>query len=82
MKRIDFDEDITTWLDLPGHSNVATGFDQIIIDEDDKSFKFALSESSNERMMGNMYKYIKSLNLNLGINIPVNYIEMIYDCII
>ena len=31
---------------------------------------------------GDMYKYIKDLNLNLGINIPLKYMESIYDCMI
>jgi len=29
-----------------------------------------------------MYQYIESLNLNLAINVPQQYIETIYDCII
>lgn len=29
-----------------------------------------------------MYKYISGLNLNLGINIPLSYMETVYDCMI
>ena len=29
-----------------------------------------------------MYQYIDSLDLNLGISVPLHYIETIYDCII
>ena len=29
-----------------------------------------------------MYQYIESLGLNLAINVPISYIELIYDCAI
>lgn len=29
-----------------------------------------------------MYRHIEGLNLNLGINIPLSYIETVYDCMI
>ena len=29
-----------------------------------------------------MYQFIESLGLNLGINVPQSYLEIIYDCII
>jgi len=29
-----------------------------------------------------MFRYIESLDLNLGINIPLSYMETIYDCMI
>ena len=29
-----------------------------------------------------MYRYIRSLNLNIGIKIPLDHMEMIYDCMI
>ena len=29
-----------------------------------------------------MYQYIESLGLNLAINVPLSYIELIYDCVI
>jgi len=29
-----------------------------------------------------MYQYIESLQLNLAINVPQSYIELIYDCAI
>lgn len=40
---------------------------------------FSLTEATNG---GDMYQYIDSLNLNLAINVPHQYIETIYDCII
>jgi hypothetical protein len=29
-----------------------------------------------------MYQHIESLGLNLAINVPLSYIELIYDCAI
>lgn len=29
-----------------------------------------------------MYKYIKSFNLELGISIPLSYMDIVYDCMI
>ena len=31
---------------------------------------------------GNIYQHIKSLNLNLAIDVPRSYIELIYDVVI
>ena len=47
-------DDISNWIDLPGHSNVVTAFDQLKHDK----HEFALTECSNEGPLGNMYKYI------------------------
>jgi serine/threonine protein kinase len=40
---------------------------------------FSLQENTNG---GNMYQYIESLGLNLAIQVPLSYIELIYDCAI
>jgi len=60
---------------LPPHTNVVTSFDQI----PHEGKLFSLSECTNG---GNMYQHIESLGLNLAINVPLSYIELIYDCAI
>ena len=75
LKAIPADENIQRWIDLPPHTNVATAFDQLSYE----GKQFSLCECSNG---GNMYQYIESLQLNLAINVPQSYIELIYDCAI
>lgn len=75
LKAIPNDENIQTWIDLPPHTNVVTAFD--VMQHDGKLF--SLCELTNS---GNMYQYIESLQLNLSLNVPLSYIELIYDCAI
>lgn len=73
LKAIPHDENISGWIDLPPHTNVATAFDAV----SHEGKQFSLSEMTNG---GNMYQYIESLNLNLALTVPLSYIELIYDC--
>ena len=78
INSIPLEEDLNKWLDLPPTTNIVTIFDTFEHDE----YKFSILELSNMPEMWNMYKYIQSLNLQLGINIPITYMETVYDCII
>ena len=75
LKALPNDENIQRWIDIPPHTNVVTCFDTIPHD----GKLFSLCECTNG---GNMYQYIESLQLNLAINVPISYIELIYDCAI
>ena len=79
MRQIGEDEDISRWIHLPPHTNVVAAFDTIEHEVNDKKYKFSLAEVTN---FGDMYRYIQTLNLDLGISIPLTYMEMIYDCMI
>ena len=71
VREVPEEEDITKWIDLQTHSNIVTAFD---------SFRygshFSMVENNNG---GNIFNYIKRLNLNLAIDVPRSYIETIYD---
>ena len=79
LKQILWDEDLTTWIEIPPHSNIAACFDSFQHSDGEKSYRFSLAEISNQ---GDMYKYIKSFNLNLSITIPLSYMAIVYDCMI
>lgn len=68
MKQISDDEDLSNWIQLPPHSNIVGCFDTFEHTEGDKTYKFSLQEQTNS---GDMYKYIQTIDLNLGFNIPV-----------
>ena len=79
MKSIALDENLDKWIRLTPHTNVINCFHTFDHQEGDKVFRFSLAEMTKQ---GDMYKYVDSLNLNLGIRIPNSYIETIYDCMI
>ena len=79
LKQILFDEDLGNWIRLPPHSNVVSVFDTFVHEEGERRYHFSLCELTNQ---GDMYRHIQSLNLNLGITIPLGYMETIYDCMI
>lgn len=79
MKLIDLDENLIRWIRLPPHSNIVTCFDTFNHVEGEEEMHFSLTEACNG---GDMFSHIESLNLNLGINIPLSYMDMIYDCMI
>ena len=79
LKLIANDENIDKWIRLTPHTNVINCFHTFYHNEGDKVFRFSLAEMTKQ---GDMYRYISSLNLNLGINIPLHYMETIYDCMI
>ena len=74
IKCVDHSEDIQKWVDLQAHSNVITAFDIFI--ETVSASKFTMVEHNNG---GNIFSHIKSLNLDLAIDVPKSYIEKIYD---
>ena len=67
-------EDITRWIDLQAHTNIITAFDSFR--DEVSEAHFSMVESNNG---GNIFQYIKRLNLNLAIDVPRSYIETIYD---
>ena len=74
IRKIDDNEDLTKWIDLQTHTNIATAFDSFR--DEMSSAHFSMVESNNG---GNIFNYIKRLNLNLAIDVPRSYIETIYD---
>ena len=75
LRNIPNDEKLNRWIDLPPHTNIVTAFD--VLTHDGK--QFSLCENTNG---GTVYSYIETLNLNLALNVPQSYIELIYDCAI
>ena len=74
IKSVPDSEDVTKWIELQTHSNIITAFDSFI--ETVSGAKFTMVESHNG---GNIFNHIKSLNLDLAIDVPRSYIEKIYD---
>ncbi len=75
LRCIPNDENIKSWVELPAHTNVVTAFDSFVHD----NRQFQLTEYTNG---GNMYQYIEGLNLNLALQVPSFFLEIVYDCII
>ena len=71
VREIPSEEDISKWIDLQTHSNIVTAFDSFSYGS-----HFSMVENNNG---GNIFGYIKRLNLNLAIDVPRSYIETIYD---
>ena len=69
-------EDLTDWLKCNTHSNILTLYDQFSIDDE---LFFQMSETHNG---GTLYQYIESLDLDLSYQVPLSYIELVYDVII
>lgn len=74
IRQIADDEDITRWIDLPTHTNISTAFDSF--KDEISGCHFSMVEANNG---GNIFGYIRRLNLNLAIDVPRSYIETIYD---
>ena len=74
LKQIPETESIEKWIDLQTHSNLVTAFDSFV--EPESGFKFEMTELNNG---GNMYAYIESLKLDLAMEVPRSYLELIYD---
>ena len=74
IRQIPDEENISKWIDLQTHSNIVTAFDSFT--EDISGANFSMVENNNG---GNIFSHIKKLNLNLAIDVPRAYIEMIYD---
>lgn len=73
-RKIHPNEDISKWIDLQTHSNIVTAFDTFF--EETTNSTYSMIELTNA---GNMYQYIKSLKLDLAIEVPKSYRERIYD---
>jgi serine/threonine protein kinase len=56
---------------------VVTAYDQFMHEKN----KFQLTEFSGENSI-DLYRYIETMKLSLGLSVPKFYLEMIYDCII
>ncbi len=74
IRQIPDEEDITRWIDIQAHTNITTAFDSFRDDLSGAHFSMAENNSG-----GNIFQHIKRLNLNLAIDVPRSYIEMIYD---
>lgn len=86
MRQIHEEEDLEVWINMVAHSNIVTCVDQF--KDMNTALRFQLVETNNG---GNMYSKIQSLidgkyqgveKLNLNEWVPVEYIEMVYDCTI
>jgi serine/threonine protein kinase len=73
-RKIDENEDIKEWINLQQHSNIVTAFDTFF--EETTNSWYAMVELTNA---GNMYQYISSLNLNLGLDVTREYRERVFD---
>lgn len=74
VQKIGQEENIEQWVDLQAHSNIVTAFDQFT--DDMMENRYSMCEHAQG---GSMFGHIKSLNLNLSIDVPKSYIEKIYD---
>ena len=74
IRQVPDEENITKWIDLQTHSNITTAFDSFT--DEMSAAHFSMVEVNNG---GNIFQHIKRLNLNLAIDVPRSYIEMIYD---
>ena len=77
IKWIPEDEDIKQWIDLPSHTNIVTAYDQFTHDK----YKFQLTEYWVPKSI-DLYRHIEKMKLNLGIQVPRSYLEMLFDCTI
>lgn len=77
IKCIPEDENIQKWIDLPSHTNIVTAYDQFKHDKNE----FQLTEYCGPNSI-DLYRYIDSMKLSLGITVPRHYLELIYDCVI
>ena len=73
-RKVPSDEDIKNWVNLQQHSNIVTAFDMFY--EETTNSHYAMVELTNH---GNMYQHIASLDLNLALDVPKDYREMVFD---
>ena len=74
LKEIPDNEDVSNWINVQTHTNIVTAFDQFV--DAESGHKFVMSEMTNG---GNMYQYIESLQLDLAMDVPRSYLELVYD---
>lgn len=77
IKSIPENENIKQWIELPSHTNIVTAYDQF---EHDKNI-FQLTEYWGQDAI-DMYRYIDKMRLNLALQVPRDYLELIYDATI
>lgn len=59
---------------MQAHSNIAIAFESF--KDLDTGYRFQMTELNNG---GNMFDYIKSLNLDLSLDVPRRYRELVFD---
>ena len=74
VRKVSDEEDITNWINLQTHSNIVTAFDSFI--DEMSGCQFSMVEINNH---GRIFDYIKSLELDLAIDVPRSYLETLYD---
>ena len=74
VRKIADDEDLKNWINLQTHSNIVTAFDSFI--DEMSGCQFSMTEINNN---GSIFQYIKSLELDLAIDVPRSYLETLYD---
>ena len=74
VRKVSDEEDITNWVNLQTHSNIITAFDSFI--DEMSGHQFSMVEVNNG---GRIYDHIKSLQLDLAIDVPRSYLETLYD---
>jgi len=74
LKQIQDNEDVSKWIELQTHTNIVTAFDQFV--DPESGLKFVMTEMTNG---GNMYQYVEKLKLDLAMDVPRSYLELIYD---
>lgn len=74
IKQIHDDEDINRWIDMHAHSNIVTAFESFR--DKETGFRFQMTEMYNG---GNMFDYIRSLNLDLSLDVTRKYREHVFD---
>ena len=74
VRKVSDEEDITNWINLQTHSNIVTAFDSFI--DEMSGCQFLMVEINNH---GRIFDYIKSLELDLAIDVPRSYLETLYD---
>jgi serine/threonine protein kinase len=79
--RIPDNENLDAWVNCQTHSNIVTCLDNFKAKGPDGQVRhFSMTETSSEGHSNpNMYQFIESLNLNLAIDVPRYYLELIYD---
>ena len=74
VRKVSDEEDIKNWVNLQTHSNIITAFDSFT--DEMSGHQFSMVEVNNA---GRIYDHIKSLQLDLAIDVPRSYLETLYD---
>ena len=74
IKQIAENECIDKWIDMNAHSNIVTAFESF--KDQDTGYYFQMTELHNG---GNMFNYIRGLNLDLSLDVTRKYRELVFD---